>query len=159
MEAYSVDLRRRVATAYDEGVETIEEVAERFGVSASFVSKVMARRRRTGSLSSKPHRGGFASALAGTPMEVLAGLVKTQPDATLEELRRHLAEQCAVSVSVSAVCRAVAKLQLPRKKSRCTPVSGTPVGCGPCVGPSCTSSAKCRPASGSTWTRAGSPRP
>ena len=32
MEAYSVDLRRRVAAAYDQGVETIEEIAERFGV-------------------------------------------------------------------------------------------------------------------------------
>jgi hypothetical protein len=62
-------------------------------------------------------------------------------------------------VSVSSICRAVEKLQLPRKKSRCTPASETPAGCGPYVGPSCTSSASCHPASGSTWTRVGSPRP
>lgn len=134
MEALSLDLRERVAAACDEGVETREEVAERFGVSTSFIRKLLARRRSSGSLAAKPHSGGFASALAGRPLRVLAALVKRQPDATLAELRERLAGRCGVSVSVPVVCRAVAALGLPRKKSRSTRLSGTRHGSGGCGG-------------------------
>lgn len=34
MKAYSLDLRERVVSAYEEGIETIREVAEQFLVSA-----------------------------------------------------------------------------------------------------------------------------
>ena len=134
MEPYSPDLRRRVLAAWDAGVETLEEVAERFGVSVSFVTKLLGRWRDTGSLAAKPHAGGFASAVDEGALDALASLVREQPDATLAELRDRLAARCGVSVSVPVVCRAVAALTLPRKKSRCTRPSGTPRGCGGCGG-------------------------
>ena len=54
MEALSLDLRERVAAACDEGSDTQPEVAERFGVSVSFITKLMRRRRATSSLAAKP---------------------------------------------------------------------------------------------------------
>src|SRR5437870_5565576 len=101
MEAYSLDLRRRVAAAYDGGVETLEELAELFGVSVSFVGKLIRRRRDSGSIAAKPHTGGFASALTGQTLRALAGLVKDKPDATLAELRDRLAARGRVSLSVA----------------------------------------------------------
>jgi len=40
MQAYSLDLRKRIVAAYENGVETILEVAERFEVSDSFIKKL-----------------------------------------------------------------------------------------------------------------------
>ncbi len=39
MQAYSLDLRQRVVSAYENDMETILEVAERFEVSDSFARK------------------------------------------------------------------------------------------------------------------------
>ena len=48
MQAYSLDLRQRVVEAYENGVETIIEVAERFEVIDSFIKKLLRRKRTTG---------------------------------------------------------------------------------------------------------------
>jgi len=48
MQAYSLDIRQRVVEAYENGVETIIEVAERFEVSDSFIKKLLRRKRTTG---------------------------------------------------------------------------------------------------------------
>ncbi len=53
MQAYSLDLRQRVVSAYENGVETILEVAERFEVSDSFAreaaeQKTLDRHDRSG---------------------------------------------------------------------------------------------------------------
>ncbi len=48
MQAYCLDLRERVVSAYENGVETILEVAERFEVSDSFIKKLLRRKRTTG---------------------------------------------------------------------------------------------------------------
>ncbi len=58
MRAYSVDLRERVVRACDEGELTRPEVAEAMGVSLSFVTKLLRRRARTGSVAPKPRAGG-----------------------------------------------------------------------------------------------------
>jgi transposase len=58
MQAYSLDLRQRVISAYENGVETILEVAERFEVSPSFIKKLIARKRSTGNTVPRGHRGG-----------------------------------------------------------------------------------------------------
>ena len=48
MKAYSLDLRERVVAAYENGVETIREVAEQFLVSESFIKKMLAKKRGNG---------------------------------------------------------------------------------------------------------------
>lgn len=53
------------------------------------------------------------------------GRITASPNATLEEAREHLQREVGVSIGLSAVCRALSQLGLPRKKSRSTPASGT----------------------------------
>ena len=135
MNPYSQDLRERVIAASDEGVETRAELAERFGVSPSFVTKLRRRRRETGSVAARPHAGGFAPALAGPRLRALSALVAARPDATLAELRDRLASRRGgVRVGVTTVWRALAELDLPLKKSRRTRASGTRPGSAACAG-------------------------
>jgi transposase len=129
MWAYSLDLRRRVVQAYDERLETRPEIAERFEVSLSFITKLLRRRRETGSVAARRHTGGRPGLLDGQELEKLRILVRQQPDATLEELRERLRQQGCGCPSRSAVGRYVQTLHLPRKKSRCRPASGILPGC------------------------------
>jgi transposase len=154
MDAYSLDLRGRVAAACDEGSRSRSEVAEDFGVSVSFITKLLQRRRSSGGLAARPHAGGFASALDAEAMSQLRSLVDEQPDATLAELSVRLAGRQGVSRSVPVVCRALKRLGLRRKKRRCAPRSGTRRACGVSAGLSSRNSAVSRRASASYWTSA-----
>jgi transposase len=157
MNAYSLDLRERVVAARDAGTQSLPEVAARFGVSVSFISKVLARRRGSGSIAAKPRSGGRAPAVAGRARRVLAALVRSQPDATLEELRDRLAARCGVAASVPTVFRAVARLGLPLKKSRRTPTGGTRRGSAGCAGRTPGRCGGSRGGSGCTSTRRARP--
>ena len=50
MAAYSMDLRERVIAAYDRGDESTRQLAEVFGVSRSWISKLLLLRRERGSI-------------------------------------------------------------------------------------------------------------
>jgi transposase len=112
MAPYSHDLRQRVLDAVERGEGSIRQIARRFVVSLSFVVRLLQIHRRTGSIAPKPHRGGHPPALGPEELERLRELVRQQPDATLEELRQRLGVPC----STAAICRALDKLGLPRKK-------------------------------------------
>jgi transposase len=112
MRPYSIDLRQRVAATLDENEGSQRQIARRFRVSLSFVARLLRQRRRTGSLDPKPHRGGHPRALTEADLERLRQAVQEQPDVTLEELRQCLGLSC----SLMAICRALRKLDLPRKK-------------------------------------------
>lgn len=159
MEALSLDLRERICAACDEHIETREEVAERFGVSRSFVQKLLRRRKQTGSLASRPRAGGVKPAMDGQDLSRLRKLVKDRPDATLAELCRSLADAGGASVSVPTMCRVLATLRLRLKKRRSTPRSGTRHGCVPCAGTGRNAWRRWTPRSSSSWTRVASTRP
>ncbi|MDD5463116.1 MAG: hypothetical protein PHG00_16050 [Methylococcales bacterium] len=72
-KAYSMDLRKRVIEACDEG-QTIAQVVERFRVSTSFVEKLQQRRRESGTWVPKPHGGGRQSLLTSAHNETLRTL-------------------------------------------------------------------------------------
>jgi transposase len=86
MEALSVNLRERVVAACDEGSDTQPEIAKRFAVSVSFITKLLRRRRLTGSVAAKPRGGGRRPALGPRDLGRVRHLVAEQPDATLAEL-------------------------------------------------------------------------
>jgi len=130
MEAISQDLRDRVIAAVDEGTQSRGRIAERFKVSYSWVGKLLRRRRETGSAAAKPHTGNKPAVLSGERLSVVREAVDERPDATLAELRdrvnrRLAADGLGVTVSRSGVARAVAKVDRPLKKRRCTPARGT----------------------------------
>lgn len=125
MKAYSNDLRRKVVAAYERGQHSQREIAELFGVSPATVRNFMRRKRERGSPDQLPRAGGAQARIGEAARLELRQLIASAPDATLEEARQHLARKAGVSVGLSAVCRALAKLGLPRKKSRSTQVSAT----------------------------------
>lgn len=145
MEALSLDLRERVAAACDDGRRSQPEIAEDFGVSLSFITKLLARRKQTGSVAAKPHRGGVPSAIDAKAQVDLRSIVREDPDATLSELSDSLAERSGVRRSVPVICRTLQRLELPRKKRRSTPPNGTRRGCVASAAHSAGTSSRCLP--------------
>jgi transposase len=112
MKAYSQDLRQRILDTVQGGDGTLGQIARRFLVSVSFITRLLQLHRSTGSLEPRPHGGGNPAVLGPEDLEQLRELVQKQPDATLEELRQRL----GVSCSLMTISRALRKLGLPRKK-------------------------------------------
>ena len=106
MIPYSADLRQRILEMVQRGDGSLRQIASRFLVSLSFVTRLLQLYRSTGSIQPKPHRGGNPAELGPEDLERLRELVRQQPDATLEELRQRLGVAC----STMAVARARRKL-------------------------------------------------
>ena len=97
MRPYSMDLRERVAAAIDAGEGSQRQVAKRFRVSVSFVTRFVQRRRDAGTLAPKPHGGGPRPAL-GFPERVrLAVRIAEHPDATLKQLKEWGGFACTLT--------------------------------------------------------------
>ena len=105
MQAYSLDLRQRVAQALAEAGARQRQVATRFCVRVAFVGKLVPRQRRTGSGAALPGRGGPPHCLDAQAQTWLVAEVGRQPDATLAELRDVLTAETGQRVSVGAVWR------------------------------------------------------
>ncbi len=114
MKPYSMDLRERVVRACDAREGTRERIAERFGVSTSWIRRVFQRRRETGSIAALPQNAGRKPKLNDRQMERLRRLVAQRPDATLQELKKGL----RMGMSDDAMIRALRKLNLSLKKNR-----------------------------------------
>jgi transposase len=126
MKAYSLDLRQKILRACDQRLGSQRAIATLFGVSQSFVEKLLRRRRATGDISPRPHAGGRRALCDATGLAHVRRLVHEHPDATLAELAAQLEAQHGVRVSVPTIGRIVLHLKLPRKKSRSMPLSATP---------------------------------
>ncbi len=112
MRPYSLDLRIRVAAAVDEHEDSQAELARRFDVSPSFITRLLRRRRQTGSVAPKPHGGGHPPALDHDGQKCLRQEVRHQPDATLAELAQRL----GIPGRIMVVFRTLRKLKITRKK-------------------------------------------
>lgn len=124
MRAYAVDLRERIVRAVDEGC-TAEEAAALFDVSAATVRRYLRQRRVAGSLVPKTSPG--RPRLIGPREEgALLAQLAAQPDGLLEEHCRQWQARTQRVVSVATMCRALARLHLPRKKRPSTRRSKTP---------------------------------
>ena len=115
MAAYSMDLRQRVARAWDTGMAA-ESVAAKYDVSRAWVHRLIQRRRETGSLAPRQQTKFRRRALAEAEDRRLAALITAQPDATLAELREAL----PTSAALSTLWRAIDRLALTVKKRRST---------------------------------------
>src|SRR3954453_18035256 len=112
MTPYSQDLRQRIVDTVTRDDGTIRQVAERFQVSFSFVTRLLQLYRSTGSVEPRPHGGGNPAVLTPEDLRRLRELIGPRPDATLEECRTHLGASC----SLMTISRALGQLGLPRKK-------------------------------------------
>jgi len=121
MDAYSLDLRTRVLAACDAGKKT-EQVAQQFSVSPAWVRRLKQRRREDGSIAPRPIPGGKPK-LDGTNRAKLSEFVQQKPDATLEELRRRIAQELGIRISIGALWETLRRMKLSFKKSRRTRAS------------------------------------
>src|SRR4051812_2636385 len=112
MKAYSQDLLQRILDTVQRGDGTLGQIARRFLVSVSFITRLLRLHRSTGSLEPRPHGGGNPALLGPAGPEQPRKLGQKQPDAPLHELRQRL----GVSCSLMTIARALRKLELPRKK-------------------------------------------
>jgi transposase len=96
MAPYSMDLRQRVARAWDAGMDA-ETVAGKYDVSRAWVHRLIQRRRETGSLRSRKQQKFRHRVLSSREEERLASLITAHPDATLTELRAALPTTAALS--------------------------------------------------------------
>ena len=100
--SYSLDLRERVAR-FVEGGGSRHAAAAHFGVSVSFVVKLMAGYRQTGSLKAK-RGGGWRYSKLDPHRDFLIRRVAEQDDITMPELAAELAGLGTV-VSLSSISR------------------------------------------------------
>jgi len=112
MRPLSNDLRERILDAVDHREGSRRQLAARFKVNVSTITRLLHLRRQTGSSEPRPHGGGVAPTLDQDALDRLRDLVKEDPDATLEMLKQRL----GVSGSLMIVWRALQKLGLPLKK-------------------------------------------
>ncbi len=112
---YSQDLRTRALAAVDAG-ERPSAVAERFCVARATVYLWLKQRRDEGRTAPKPARGGPAPVIRGAAADALGRLVRADDDLTLAEYAQALEAEAGVRAAPSMLCRALQRLNLPRKK-------------------------------------------
>jgi transposase len=122
---YGDDLRRKFLSAYDEGEETLEELAERFLVSVGWAKKISAQRNRTGQAERVPHRAGRKPRAGVEARQQVLVWIAAKPDLTLAEIQAMLLNQAAVKLSIPQVWHLLRKMGLRLKKSRSMPASAT----------------------------------
>lgn len=124
MAAFSLDLRRRILQAALKGDATEQAVADRFGVSRSFVQKLKRRWRSHGTAEPVGHRGGALPKLSDDDRAALVAWADGS-DATGQELAERLATERGVRVTGRTVNRVLAASGLTLKKRPSGPASET----------------------------------
>ena len=76
--AYGDDLRRKFLSAYDEGEETLEELASRFLVSLGWAKKISAQRNRSGQAERVPHQPGRKPHAGMEAQQQVTGWIRSQ---------------------------------------------------------------------------------
>ncbi len=125
MQPYSIDLRERVVLSVESGECHIPEAARRYKVSEPSVERWLARKRATGSCAPLPHAGGVPRKLA-VAEALIRAIVKAPPDVPWQEWCERVEQDRKIKADPSMLCRELARLKLPLKKSRFTPASVTP---------------------------------
>jgi transposase len=85
MKAYSLDLRQKILRASEQGLGSQRAIAALFGVSQSFVEKLLRRRRASGDIAPRPHAGGRRALGDEAALAQVRQSVPAHPDATLAE--------------------------------------------------------------------------
>ena len=77
---YSIDLREKIVTAYENQEGSMQKLAKRFKVSKNFVADLLKRFKETGQIAPKPHGGGHPPEEWATGETFLTELIESQPD-------------------------------------------------------------------------------
>jgi transposase len=121
MNAYPIELRRRVLDAVDNNLGTQQKIAHTFSVSAIWIRKLLQRRRETGSIEPLPRTQGRKPAFRGANLQQLNDFVEKNHDATLGEIQEHFSSK--VRCSLVAIHYTLKRLGWRYKKKRYEPVN------------------------------------
>jgi transposase len=116
MAAYSLDLRQKILSAWQNKENTQRGLAERFKVSLSFVRDFLRRYRETNEIAARPQGGDRRSKIKGKDEELVKAIIRKQNDIYLREIKETLQENNGIEVSVSGLSRTLKRLKLGRKK-------------------------------------------
>ena len=112
---YSLDFRTRVISQVRTGFSR-REVARRFGVSPSFVIKVVQRFEKSGSAASAKQGRPSGKGKLAAFRTALVAQVAAHPDLTLAELRDWLARKHRVGVHLFSISRVLKSAGFTYKK-------------------------------------------
>ncbi len=115
MKPYPVNFRQKIIDTYESEPLSQRQLAKRFGVTLSFVQKLLKQYRTTGDITPKVRQEQTPSKLNPEQLEKLAQMVAEKQDATLKELRERIEQELHVQVGLTTVSRMLRKLNLPRK--------------------------------------------
>ena len=118
MKSYSIDLREKIVAAHLLDKMSIRKVAANFTVSKSLVQKLVKQQQIDGNLQPKQRGKPRFSYLKNAETE-LRMIVADNQDATLAEFCELFASKTGNWVGKSAMCSALQKLGLNRKKKWC----------------------------------------
>jgi transposase len=121
--ALSTDLRERVLAAHERREGSQRVLAERFGIAVGTVNGWLQQAREG---RRAPRQGGRRRPLGGADPQVLAAMVAERPDATLAEYAGMLAARVGQRFSLAALCRALRRAGLRRKKDAPRKRAGAP---------------------------------
>jgi transposase len=124
MEAYPIEMRKRILADCDAGMNT-QAAALKYQVRESWVRRRKQRRRENGEIAAR--KAGSRPPSKWRPhAERIAEAVRQHPDATLIELRDHL----GLDVSPQTLSRALRALEITVKKSPSRQRARSPRCCG-----------------------------
>lgn len=116
-KSLSVDLRRRVVDAVDEG-SSCRAAAKRFGVGVSSAIRWVRRARTRGSLEPDKRGGNHRSHQIDAHRDLILGWIDETPDLTLAEISERLEDGVCYRPLPSIVCRFFQRHGITRKKRR-----------------------------------------
>lgn len=113
----SMDLRQRIVRAYTEGEGTFREIARRFEVGTSTVTRLVAYHRAGEGLEPRPHSGGrVKKKLFEEHLQAIISWLTEKPDLTLIAVTERLKEQYDIDIHDSQISRHLSKMGWTRKK-------------------------------------------
>jgi transposase len=122
---YGDDLRRKLLQAHDRGEGSLQQLAQRFSVSAPWAWKISAQRKRSGQMERVEQRRGTVRKVTAAVEQRLLGWVQAQPDLTLAELQHKLEKAQHLHVSIGRLWQVLRQMGLRLKKSHSTPANAT----------------------------------
>ena len=123
MDAYSLDLRKKIVDAKGRGLSTAE-VAKTFGVGVSTVKRYAAAAREGRSLAPKRHPGSKPK-LDEQARRLLEADVERRPAASLKERCRFVRRAVGVLVSESTLSRLLRRMGFTQKNGAWARASAT----------------------------------
>lgn len=114
--ASSIDLRKKILSAWQGKEGSQRGLAKRFKVSFSFIKDLLRQYRETGEITPKQQGGDRRSKLKEKEQVLLKKIVSEQNDIYLREIQSTLLKETGIEVSISSLCRTLNRLELKRKK-------------------------------------------